>query len=220
MNKFIEYIKAHIKTWDAKFAFSVWRTLWGSIITILSFTNVLMLKSFFKENPDIEIHNYYDSFTYYLIVAITILVTIDMICLMFVKGLYNFQIVLHHMIMIGLLIAIFNVDVPHHYYASMFMTTEVVTFTTILPQYAKRKADKQQSERYYRMYLLLYIALTIFCRGYVWCKLLYYALTSHIAHYYCAIGVLPLLVLDIYWIKDCVFKFFESKYAKKSDYKH
>ena len=141
---------------------------------------------------------------------------IDFILMFVYNTIYNLQIVIHHMIMFILIIfGLFNTP-SHHYYSNMAMMSEVVAITTFMSPVI----------RYYnlhnilfKIYYAIYALLTIFCRGFIWATFINAARNNSNSHYICIVGVIPLILLDIYWTYECIYciLYGSMKYNKKKN---
>ncbi|VBB17926.1 hypothetical protein YASMINEVIRUS_389 [Yasminevirus sp. GU-2018] len=199
---------------DLKRSFGLWRTLWGTAVTVTAFLNLSRMTGFLGQEPafDEEHDKYleYDYATQELVRTMFVCCIIDTLLLLFSKRLYNKQIVVHHAIMIVLTTIYFFAKTPHHFYANMFMSTEIVTITTFIPPIIRNKDPK-----YYKYYLGWYAFLTVTWRFFVWFYMAFQVINTVNSLHICFVGVLPLFFLDVFWVKECIDGIFDKKVRKK-----
>ena len=116
----------------------LWRTIWGSFVTLSAWEEIQTCEKVFEVLPDLDKSVYYSD-------NIDFLVTIVMTCCLIDYALYYWlkikmgDLIFHHAIaLIGGTFAKV-IDPPFHYYLAWILTAEVVTFTCIIGYFAKIK---------------------------------------------------------------------------------
>lgn len=183
--------------------FILWRFIWCSIITIKACFNILNIYNNIH-NSNVILNTYYHKGTLIDMLTLLICLLLDSLIIIVKPKLANISFKIHHVIALTLnIIAIYvsiYTNITHHYVINMFITTEIVNIALIF-LYLKKRDDELI---YGTLYIILYGLLTIFCRGYVWITLLIKSLSSNNTHLMCKLGTLPLLILDIIWVYECM----------------
>lgn len=186
-----------------KFKFYLWRTLWGSIVTLMAFINIQQMFDNGQNRMWDKIGDPSEPRGSYGFFLLSVCCITDMIIMLKVKSLFNKQIVLHHAIMITLIILASLIRISHAPCIEFFMSTEIVTFSCWMAYFAENWSASDR-HKFHRLYLSIYGLLTMMWRFPVWGYLMYSVMTYSRAHYQCFVGILPLFFLDIFWMYETV----------------
>lgn len=184
-----------------------WRTIWCTYVTLVAFYNFLRLRDEFDDKYDafvintkiIPYHTHYDRKTSFDIMMIIGFFLIDILIYVIRRKFMTRSGLIHHCVGIILGCTTLLSKYPHHYHANLFMCAEIVSCLTILSHYAK----KRRSKTLYKIYLLQYIILTIFGRGWIWYTIFTDLLKSN-STILCYLGFLPLILMDVMWSIQCI----------------
>jgi len=183
--------------------YHVWRSIWCTYVTIVAFYNFQRMRAEFAITyADAEIvpyHSHYDSKTWWDIVMLIIFFSIDILIYLIRGKFMSRSVLIHHLLGIFLSLQTLIASHPHHYHANIFMCAEIVSCLTILSHYAK----KSRSRTLYKIYLLQYLLLTIFARGWIWYTIGMDLMANNVS-IACYLGFLPLIMMDIIWSRQCV----------------
>jgi hypothetical protein len=181
-----------------------WRSIWCTYITIVAYYNFVRLEAELKEKytdngEAIPYHSLYDRKTSSDISMLILFFSIDLLIYMLRKKFMSRSVIGHHLVGITLCIIAFLSKFPHHYHANLFMCTEIVSCMTVVAHYAR----KSRSKTLYKLYLIQYLILTIFGRGWIWYRVLSNLIENDVSTF-CYIGFLPLTIMDVIWSKQCI----------------
>lgn len=183
--------------------FHGWRSVWCTYITIVAFYNFQRMRAEFDtkygNQDNIPYHTHYDRKTSWDILLAMGFFLVDLLIYVIRRKFMTRDVLIHHIV--GLIlcgIAVMS-KYPHHYHANLFMCTEVVSCLTVMAHYAK----KSRSKTLYKLYLLQYLLLTIFGRGWIWYTIGKDLIANSVG-YVCYFGILPLLIMDVVWSRQCV----------------
>jgi len=203
LRKIVSKTKTKAITYESML-FHIWRSVWCSYITYMAYNNVMRLNAIFELIPDLNRAAYFDPQTYSIILQLICFFVLDMVFAglrrKFARHMSR-SVFIHHMVSLCLTSITLIVSLPHHYYANLFMCTEIVSCLNFISYFAKA----YKSAVLYKLYLLQYLLITVFVRGYIW-----YTLYRDLAAYgsnismLCYAGFAPLLIMDIVWSKQCV----------------
>jgi hypothetical protein len=183
--------------------YHTWRSIWCTYVTIVAFYNFKRMRQEFAvtyaDADVIPYHSHHDSKTWWDIMMVTLFFSID-ILIYLIRGKFMSRSVLtHHILGIVLCLVTLVSNYPHHYHANLFMCAEVVSCLTVLAHYSK----KSRSRVLHKIYLLQYLLLTIFARGWIWYTVSSDLLANNVSAL-CYIGFLPLILMDVAWSRQCV----------------
>lgn len=186
------------------FAFYFCRSLWCIWITTASFSNLFRMNKLIKyvqSDQEIALYYYYDENVELNLKILSLFFVFDLIFRVIKKKFNNKSIIFHHIISIALCLVTLTSKYPHHYYANLFMCTEVVSCLSILQYFAK----KYKSNLLYKCYQIQYLFLTVFVRGGIWLTVLIDLNNSEYnTRYICYFGIMPLAIMDVIWSKQCI----------------
>jgi hypothetical protein len=189
---------------STKFKFYVWRTLWGTIVTLLALYNVLGMYKSHSSGVDHPDTSHITSFAFRMI---SICCAVDTLLMLSIKKLFNRQVLVHHGIMFVLILFASKYETTHKVAIDLFISTEIITITCWMAYFAENWPAYDR-HIFHKFYLTIYGFLTIFWRFPVWFYLMWLTLTSASTKLHCFIGTIPLFILDIYWTYETVVGIF------------
>jgi hypothetical protein len=198
-SKFFNNALRYICGFD-QFSFNLWRSVWCSYVTYTAFKNVMRLNEVFKNNSELKRHTYYDAKTAIDLKILVMFFLTDLVVHRIRINLMSKSTVIHHYVGIALCLSVMFSKYTHHYHANMLMCSEVVSMMTVLSYFAK-----QRKSRFLRkIYLLQYLLLTVFGRGYIWFNVVREFRSSSNISYLCYAGLAPLVTMDAIWSRQCI----------------
>lgn len=183
--------------------YHAWRSIWCTYVTIVALYNFLRLRtefgSTYGDHEQIPYHSHYDRKTSWDVMMVIIFLSIDILIYMIRGKFMSRSVLTHHLFGIALCVITLLSKYPHHYYANLFMCTEIVSCLTILAHYSK----KCRSKMMHKVYLFQYLLLTIFARGWIWITITSDLISNEVTMI-CYLGVIPLILMDIIWSRQCI----------------
>jgi hypothetical protein len=183
--------------------FHGWRSIWCTYITIIAFYNFQRMKGEFADTyagaNTVPYHAHYDRKTSWDIMMVIAFFSIDLLIYLIRRKFMTRSIIIHHLLGIFLSSIALISKYPHHYHANLFMLSEMVSCLTVMSHYAR----KSRSRTMYKLYLLQYLLLTIFGRGWIWYTISTDLLQNDVG-IFCYFGILPLILMDAIWSRQCI----------------
>jgi hypothetical protein len=183
--------------------FHGWRSIWCTYITIVAFFNFQRMKGEFAKSyagmDTVPYHSHYDRKTSWDITMVMAFFSIDLLIYLIRGKFLSRSVIVHHLLGIFLCCVEMFSKHPHHYHANLFMFSEIVSCLTVMSHYAR----KSKSRMLYKLYLLQYLLLTIFVRGWIWYTVSKDLLQNNVG-ISCYFGLIPLIIMDAIWSRQCI----------------
>lgn len=176
--------------------FYVLRTVWCVYITWSSYISVNRLNAMYSNSM-------YKLYAYDLDVMFDLKLTmffmgIEFIIYLFKREFATKGIIFHHVLTILGCMVPFMVNPAHTYYVALMSCAEIVSTIAILSHFAK----KHNLEFLRKIYLMLYIGLTVLCRFYIWSRCIH-DIMKFDGKFICYAAIASFVILDIMWINQC-----------------